>query len=221
MTDRIVVVGAGGFGREVLDVIEARVESGDSLELLGVIDSGPREADLERLADRRIAYLGTEREWIRSMRGDERFVVAIGSPTIRRTVAERLSGFGLSALTVVHPRAVIGSRSKLGAGVVVTSGVQISTNVSLGDHVHLNPGCIIGHDAILRDYVSVNPGAIVSGNVEVEQGSLLGAGSTILQGLIIGERSVVGAAACVTKNVDPGTTVVGIPARTRSIDDGH
>ncbi|WP_404473097.1 acetyltransferase [Microbacterium aerolatum] len=220
MTDRIVVVGAGGFGRETLDVIEACIGAGDSIEILGVIDSKPREIDLDRLSARRIAYLGTESDWLNEMRGDERYVVAIGSPSVRRAVAERMSETGLSPRTVIHPRAVIGSQSELGAGVVIASGVQVSTNVTLGNHVHLNPGCIIGHDALLHDYVSVNPGAIVSGSVVVGQGALLGAGSMILQGLNVGEGSTVGAAACVTKAVDAGTTVIGVPARKRSADDG-
>ena len=213
MAERIVVAGAGGFGRETLDVVEALIAAGEPLQLLGVIDSGPRQIDLGRLAERGIAYLGSEEEWLPTAAGDERFVVAIGSPSVRAVVAQRLSNAGLQATTLIHPRAVVGSQARIGTGVVITSGVQVSTNVTIGDHVHLNPGSILGHDATLADFVSVNPGAIVSGNVVVEKGVLLGAGSVVLQGLTVGAGATVGAAACVTRDVVAGAVVKGVPAR--------
>lgn len=213
MPDQIVVVGAGGFGRETIDVVEAVIAAGGALELLGVIDSGPREVDLERLESRGVSYLGTEDEWFATTSGVERFVVAIGSPAVRESVVRRFTDEGLHPATVIHPLAVVGSQAQIGEGVVIAAGVQVSTNVTIGDHVHLNPGSIVGHDATLADFVSVNPGAIVSGNVVVERTVLLGAGSIVLQGLTVGPGSTVGAAACATKDVTAGTTVIGVPAR--------
>lgn len=218
MTERIVVLGAGGFGRETLDVLEAMIAAGADLELVGVVDAGPRAVELERLAARGVRFLGGEDEWLPAADGDERFVVAIGAPEIRRRVTERLRASGLRAATLIHPSAVIGTQAQVGEGVVITAGVQVSTNVTLGDHVHLNPACIIGHDAVLAEHVSVNPGAIVSGNVTVETGTLLGAGSVVLQGLTVGAGATVGAAACVTRDVAAGTTVVGVPARVQAKD---
>ncbi|MHC9045958.1 NeuD/PglB/VioB family sugar acetyltransferase [Microbacterium saperdae] len=220
MTERVVVVGAGGFGRETLDVIEALIAAGASIQVLGVLDAAPRDADLDQLTKRGIPYLGTEAEWLSGATGDERYIVAVGAPAVRRRVAARFSDAGLRAATVIHPSAVIGSQSRIGDGVVITSGVQVSTNVTLGDHVHLNPASVIGHDAVLSDFVSVNPGAIVSGNVDVRSGALLGAGSVVLQGLAVGAGATVGASACVTKDVEAGTTVVGVPARVQNTGDG-
>lgn len=213
MADGIVIIGAGGFGREALDVVEAEILAGADYEVLGVLDAAPRKADLTRLSARGIAYLGTEEQWLSSAPSNVQFVVAIGNPAVREKVAQRLIIAGLRPATVIHPRAVVGSSVRFGHGVVICAGVQVSTNVTLGDHVHLNPGCVIGHDAELEAFVSVNPGAIVSGNVAVRTRALLGAGSVVIQGLTISADAVVGAAACVTKDVAAATTVIGVPAR--------
>ncbi|MFS2242860.1 acetyltransferase [Microbacterium sp. OR16] len=213
MTEQIVVIGAGGFGRETLDVIEASRAAGANIVLSGVVDASPRAVDLQRLADRNVRFIGDEEALLNEASNETRFVVAIGRPALRRAVTARLLAAGLQTATVIHPKAVVGWGGSIGLGVVVASGVQISTNVTIGDHVHLNPGSIIGHDAELRDYVSVNPGAVVSGNVVVRRETMLGAASVVLQGIVVGAEATVGAGACVTKDVPAGATVVGIPAR--------
>lgn len=214
MTTPLVVVGAGGFGRETLDVVEAVNEASDTLvfEILGVLDSGPSDVNLARLAARGIPFLGSEDAWLEE-NGKAEYLIGIGSPVIRRTVDEKFVAAGLSAATVVHPAATVGSQATLAGGVVICAGAQVSTNVTLGRHVHLNPNSTIGHDSQLGDFVSVNPAAIVSGEVIVGSGVLVGAGSVILQGLTVGEKAVVGAAACVTRNIDLGLVVKGVPAR--------
>ncbi len=209
----LVVIGAGGFGRETLDVIEAiNRAAGEAVHrVVGVVDDAPSPVNCDRLAQRGHRLLGTIDEWLASGRG-EGCVIAVGDPAVRRRIAGRLSGVGFVA-GLVHPSAVVGSCFLAGPGSVVCGGVQISTNVELGDHVHLNPGAIIGHDARLADLVSVNPGAIVSGEVTVEREVLIGAGAVVLQGLKVGRGSTVGAAACVVRDVEPGVTVKGVPAR--------
>lgn len=214
MTQSLVVVGAGGFGRETLDVVEALGETAGTppFELLGVLDDAPRPENLARLEALGAAYLGTVSAWLAT--GETAaFVVAIGSPAVRATVAARLEEAGLAAATLVHPRAGLGRATTLAPGTVVCAGAQISTNVTLGRHVHVNPNATIGHDSTLADHVSINPGAIVSGDVVVEEGVLVGAGAVILQGLAVGAGSLVGAAACVVRDVPPGATVKGVPAR--------
>jgi sugar O-acyltransferase (sialic acid O-acetyltransferase NeuD family) len=212
MATPLVVVGAGGFGREALDVIAAMNLVNDTFDVLGVVDSAPNSLNLERLADRGISYLGPETEWLSSGNGAS-FVIGVGSPQTRSSIAQRWVNAGRRPVTLVHPSACIGSRSTVGAGSVICAGVQVSTNVRLGEYVHLNPNATVGHDSVLDSYVSVNPGAVVSGDVVIGPGTLVGAGAVILQGINVGRDSVVGAAACVVRDVGDSTVVKGVPAR--------
>ena len=94
--ERVLVVGAAGFGRESLDVLDAMVAAGEPVEIVGVLDDGPSEMNLARLADRGVTYLGTIDDWLTGGDLSVRFVLGIGSPSIRRTLVAKLAAAGLS-----------------------------------------------------------------------------------------------------------------------------
>lgn len=204
----IVIVGAGGFGREVLDVIEAINAAGGDLEFRGFVDDGPVEEEL--LARRGAMLLGSVTPVALSGAG---FVIGIGSAEPRRRIAQQLSSSGHQPLSLIHPAATLGSDVRLGAGCILAAGVRVTTNVDIGEHVDLHVNCTIGHDSIVSDFVSVFPGATVSGNVTIGAGSTVGTGANVLPGVTIGEGSFVGAGAVVTRDVESGQTVIGSPAK--------
>ena len=215
MAEDIVVIGAGGFGRETLDVIEAINAVAPVWSVLGVLDDGPADLQRERLAARGIDVLGPV-EYIRQLPAGCRYAMGIGSPSVRARLASLIASCAASPATLIHPGANVGSQAVVGPGSIICGGVQVSTNVRLGEYAQLNPGAIIGHDAVLEDFVSINPGAIISGEVRVGARTLVGAGAVVLQNLTVGRGSVVGASACVTRNVPDGSCVVGVPARPRA-----
>lgn len=213
MSTPLVVIGAGGFGRETLDVIESvnAAEPRPKFELLGVLDDSPSPTNLARLEARGVAHLGTIDAWLkRDQRID--FLIAVGHPPTRRLLGQKLAAAGLRAATAIHSHSVIGTASSIAPGSIVCSGVQVSTNVRIGVHVHLNPNSTIGHDTIIANYVSVNPAATVSGECIIEEGALLGAGAVVLQELTVGSDAVVAASACVVRDVCAHAVVRGVPA---------
>lgn len=208
---RVVVVGASGFGRESLDVLEAMVAAGSDVEVVGVVDDSPSDTNLERLRARGVPHLGGVGAWLADRADGDRYVLGIGHPRIRRDLTARFDEAGVQPFTAIHPRALLGSSFDAAEGAVICGGASIGTNVRLGRHVHINPNATIGHDTRLGDFVSVNPAAIVSGEVEVGAGTLIGAGATVLQMLTVGPDCVLGAGTVLTKDAPAGVVVVGVP----------
>ncbi|MCA0180562.1 MAG: acetyltransferase [Actinobacteria bacterium] len=208
---RIVIVGAGGFGREVEHVIHAINAVAPTWEVMGFVDDTPSGENLQRVEALGHRVLGSVDEVLATE--PEHFVLGIGSGHPRRILDARFTEAGWSAATLVHPHTSLGRDVELGPGTIVCAGVRATTNIRTGRHVHLNLNVTVGHDVTLHDYVTVNPLVAISGGVEVAAQTLIGTTSAILQNLSVGARSTVGAGALVTKDVADDVIVKGIPAR--------
>lgn len=208
------IVGAGGFGREAVDVVEALNRGAATLSwrLVGMVDDALSADNESRLRARGIQHLGSLNDLVADD-ARPRYVVGIGSPAVRRRIADRLDAAGFAPAILVHPQATIGSEVTVGAGSVVCAGARVTTNIRLGRHVHLNPNVTVGHDTGLGDFVSMNPASSVSGDCVVEDEVLVGVGAVVLNQLTVGRGAVIGAAACVVRDVPAGAVVKGVPAR--------
>lgn len=209
MSLSLCVVGGGGCGREVLDVIDALNQPDPRYDVLGVVDDG--EPDPARLAAFGTRHLGPVAR-LEDLGTDVAFVLGIGTPAVRERIGAVVTRAPSPAL--VHPSVAASRRRvELGEGVVVCAQAAIQNHVTVGRHVHLNQGCTIGHDVTIGDYSVISPLVAVSGNVTIGRAVLIGAGASVLPGVTIGAGARVGAGAAVVRDVPAGATVVGVPAR--------
>lgn len=208
MPRSLVIVGAGGFGREVAQLVRDLARAGGDVAALGFLDHDP---GLRDAAPGGLPILGDD-AWLAG-RGDVAAVCAIGIPAIRRPVAMRLEEGGTAFLRLVHPAAVVGDTVRLGVGTIVCAGAVVTADVDADRHVQINPGAAVMHDVRLGAFTTVAPGATLCGGVVVEEGCLVGAGAVLRPGVRIGAGATIGVGAVVTRDVAPGAVVAGNPAR--------
>ncbi|MCK9903264.1 acetyltransferase [Frankia sp. Cpl3] len=206
----LVVIGGGGHGREVLELVEAVNAARPTYRLRGVLDDGAPDTDL--LAAYGVCHLGP----VDLLAGlDVDYVVAIGSAQARRRVDLAATEWGRRAATLVHPRAIVGRRVTLGPGAVVFAFASVTTNVRIGRHVLLNTAATVAHDCRLGDYVTLAPGARLSGAATVGDGATVGTGAVVIQRVHVGAGTTVGAGAVVVRELPAEVVAIGVPARPR------
>ena len=203
-----VVIGAGGHGRELADIIRDVAFDGHPVRLLGLVDDG--EVDRLALARAGFRFLGGSDTVVER---DVSAYLGLGYPEVRRSVAQRLDDSAQWGQPMIHPSARIGSGSDLGAGSVLAQRAVLTTNVTVGAHSHIGVAATVSHDSQIGDFVTICPGVTVTGSVHIGNDVFVGAGATILPGVSLGNRAVIGAGSTVTKDVADGTTVAGVPAR--------
>jgi sugar O-acyltransferase (sialic acid O-acetyltransferase NeuD family) len=212
VSDQLVIIGCGGFGREVFALVEALRAQGGSWVVEGFVDDAPSDLDLARVGELGSRVVGSVNDLV-ARTSPFSAVVAIGSPQIRRAIVDKLSVAPVSWAVLVHPDTTIGTRVGLGAGSIVAPGARLSTNIVVGRHVHIDQNVTVGHDCDLGDYSRLNPQACISGSVVLQEQVLVGASATVLQGLRVAASSIIGAGAVVVRDVPASTVVKGVPAR--------
>ena len=208
--ERLLIFGAGGFGREVAWL--AQECWGERTDIVFCVDqpqyvSAPVNGIPVRLLQ----------EFAGDISDRLAYVVAVGDPEQRIRIAGLHESMGIPPATLVHPRVEASRWIEIGPGSILCAGVIATTNIVIGAHVHINLDCTIGHDAVIGDYATLSPGVHVSGNVTIGRRVFVGTGATIINGsptspLLIGDGAVVAAGACVTRPVEPGALVAGVPA---------
>jgi sugar O-acyltransferase (sialic acid O-acetyltransferase NeuD family) len=217
MPQRIVVLGAGGFAREVRWLIEEidahRDPQHRAYEFLGYVVSdlsvkGEHDSQDEILGD--YAWLEQNRDTVNAL------AIGIGTPAARLKVfAELLPSFPAECWpALVHPSARFDKRScEIGAGAIICANVIGTVNLTFGPLSVTNLNCTVGHESKIGRGSVLNPTVNISGGVVIGEGCLIGTGAQILQYLHVGDGATVAAGSAVLANVRPGATVMGVPAK--------
>jgi sugar O-acyltransferase (sialic acid O-acetyltransferase NeuD family) len=204
---RILIVGAGGFGREVLHW--ARAAWGrDSAKIAGFLSADPHLLDGHVPAP---AVIGDPRDFMPEP-GDG-LVLAIGIPRTRRAVAEALLAKGATFLPVVHPTAVVAPTATIGTGSIVCPHAVVSDSARLGACVLVNYHASLAHDARAGDFAVLSPYAALGGGAAIEADVFLGLHASVGPGVTVGARSKVSANSCALFDVPADALVHGVPGR--------
>lgn len=210
MNRDLVIVGCGGFGREVWTLVAALRATGASWRVEGFVDDEPSEDNVRLIKQLGTKVIGP----VNALVGRRcSVVVAVGAPAVRRQIVDRLAGNHLEWPVLIHPDSTVGANVSIDAGVVIAAGARLSTNVDVGSYVQVDQNATVGHDSRIGAFTRLNPQACISGAVILADAALIGANATVLPGLTVGAGSVVGAGAVVVRDVPPATVVKGVPAR--------
>jgi len=209
---KIVIVGAGGFGREVLSTLYDCNKQNKKYNITGFVDE---KKSLEGQMINGITVLGGLDWFVTKIGLTVNCVVAIGDSIVRQKVVKKLEKLNVKFTTIIHPSVTLSKFVELGEGTIIQAGSIIMPNTKLGKHVIINMDCSIAHDCNLNDYVTLSPGAHINGDNILERGVYVGAGTVTKDELRIRKWSIIGAGTVLIKNVPEYALYVGVPGKLK------
>lgn len=204
MAQKLIIIGAAGFGREVM----VYLEDYPIYELKGLLDT---RAGLLDAYGRKGRIIGDPFTY--QPASDDVFLCAVGDPSERRRHARPILEKGGVFVNLLHPKSAMTVYSSIGYGCVFAPHVGVSCDVTIGNFVCINEYAIIGHDATIGDWCQINGHVTVAGGAEIGPLVTIHPNSVVLKGARIGEGVTVGAGSVVAGHIPPGVTVLGNPAR--------
>lgn len=208
---KIVLIGAGGFGKETAMIIEdINRFIKPTYDIVGFLDD--KETYNKSIKINGYPWLGNH-EWAIAHKNDFYYVCTVGDVHNRSFIQEKLTKEGVVFQTILAPGAYVAKTATIGMGCVIYTGVTISANVIIGDGVLLNAYSTIGHDVVIGDYTTISPMVGISGNCKIGREINIGGHAYVIPGKKVGDSAVVGAGSIVVTNVKSKTTVFGNPAK--------
>ena len=208
----IVIVGAGGFGGEVLQYVRDTFADDASYYIKGFLDDHPPDLRSRRID---LPVLGDTESYV--VETSDRIVVAIGDPSVRLRLADSLSRRGATFFTVVHPLAYVASSARVGDGCIIAPYATVGAQAEIGDHTVLTFYASVGHDARVGRGCAFSPHSVTNGGSVIEDGVFLGAHAIVNPLRSVGRHSKVTAGAAVYRNIPADSIASGNPARARSL----
>ena len=204
----LVIIGAGGFGREMFGTAREAVGFGAEFDIKGFLDA---RADALDGFSGYPPVIGSPETYVPE--ADDVFVTALGGIPIRRKCAQLIEARGGKFISIVHRSAFLGPNVKVGEGAFIAPNVALTADVTVGRHAAVFHMSSVGHDSVLGDYSHVYAQCSIGGSVRIGEGAAVYPGSVVVPRRTIGRDAVVGAGSTVILNVKDGVTVFGSPAR--------
>lgn len=192
----IVIIGAGGIGREVAYFIEEINEVNPTWNILGFIDENSEMHNKELNGYKVLGGLNDLTE----LNFKPYVVVAIANCDVKKNIVERLEG-KFNFATIIYPTVRVSKYIEIGEGSIIYPGVILTVNTKIGNHVIISGNCGIGHDTVIGDYSSVLWGSNFSGYDTIGKECFIGVGTTIIQGINISDGNRISAGMTVTEDV--------------------
>lgn len=206
--EKLAIVGAGGFAREVLTLVNDINKVNPLFEVIGFVDSDKSNTI------HGFPVIGDDDE-INATTESLSLVIAVGEPLLKEKIHRKFTNPLISFPTLMHPSVIIGDKDSvsIGIGCIICAGNILTTDIKLHNFITLNLACTVGHDTEIADYSSFMPSVNISGEVNVGKGVYVGTGAKIINKVEIGEGTIVGAGAVVAKSLPANCTAVGVPAK--------
>lgn len=204
--EKLIIVGAGDAGREVLQIIKELNSIKEKWDILGFLDDSRTE--IFNLTNKEYKIIGTIEDW--KPKKNEYFVCAISEPCTRKKVVNLLESKGAQFISIIDPSVRVSDYSSLGKGLVIYGG-RIGPNAKIHDFSFVQS--TIAHDSVIGPFSTISGGVTLGGHVSVGSETFIASGAVVIPHIRIGNNAYVGAGSVVIRNVKNNSKVFGNPAR--------
>jgi len=206
---KLIIVGAGGFGREIFSWVKDVPAYGYEWQVVGFLDDQPESINKYNF---NVPVIGSIHDY--QPQADDLFVMGIAAPPQHKiAITQSLQNKGAKFTSLIHPSVIFGDDVTIGEGCVICRNVIFTCNIVVGSFVSINILSTIGHDVTIEDGCTLHPVVSISGFVKLGKGVQVGSHGCILPGVVVEDFATVGAGSVVLKYVKPGSTVLGVPAK--------
>lgn len=212
MKEKIIIIGAGGHAKVVIDIIELQ----SNYEIIGII--AQEDEKKKELFGYKI-YKGDKYLLTFYNKGIKNIAIGIGgykSNSLRKKIFNKVQKIGFNIPALIHPKAIVSSTAKIDDGSVIFAGVILNPEVQIRKNSIIATGSSIDHETIIEDHVLVSAGVTVGACTLIKEEVLVALGAKIISGVEIGSKALIASGAVVVNNINPETIVFGVPARSKS-----
>lgn len=204
----LVIIAAGGCGREVLQWAKDINSTGDRWNIKGFIDDNPNALENKICSVSVIASVDDYQ-----VEPDDEFVCCIGNSAVRKMVVEKMKARGAVFTSIIHPNAVISDSCRIGEGVIIYPFALISDNVTIEDGCIINMHSSVAHDSVLGEYCTISAHCDITGMCSLGDRVFMGSTSQLVPGTKVGDDAYICAGSTVMTRVRKGVKMLGNPAK--------